>query len=55
MSKLPRRAFVQASAVTMVAAPSIAQGIRVFTFGHDEPHDTGYGFLLTSSRRSCRN
>ena len=26
-------------------APAIAQGTRVFTFAHDEPHDTGYGFL----------
>lgn len=28
-----------------LAAPAIAQGTRVFTFAHDEPHDTGYGFM----------
>ena len=45
MPKLSRRVFVGASAATALAAPTIAQGVRVFTFAHDEPHDTGYGFL----------
>ncbi len=31
--------------LSALAAPAIAQGTRVFTFAHDEPHDTGYGFL----------
>ncbi len=42
--RLTRRALVQAGA-GMLAMPAIAQGTRVFTFAHDEPHDTGYGFL----------
>ncbi len=47
---LSRRAFM-ASAATIatcgapLAAPAIAAGNRVFTFAHDEPHDTGYGFF----------
>ncbi len=45
MAKLSRRAFVQVSAATALAVPAIAQGTKVFTFAHDEPHDTGYGFL----------
>ena len=39
-----RRAFMGAAASVALAAPAIAQGARVFTFAHDEPHDTGYGF-----------
>ncbi|HEY6430858.1 MAG TPA: TRAP transporter substrate-binding protein [Acetobacteraceae bacterium] len=42
--RVTRRALVQAAAATL-AMPAIAQGTRVFTFAHDEPHDTGYGFL----------
>jgi tripartite ATP-independent transporter DctP family solute receptor len=42
---LGRRALIQAAAAVTLSAPAIAQGTRVFTFAHDEPHDTGYGFL----------
>jgi TRAP-type transport system periplasmic protein len=42
---LSRRALIQSTATLALAAPAIAQGTRVFTFAHDEPHDTGYGFL----------
>ena len=36
-----------AAAIAPLAAPAIArgQGTRVFSLGHDEPHDTGYGFF----------
>ena len=44
-----RRGLIQAAAAapfaTALATPAIAQGARIFTFAHDEPHDTGYGFL----------
>lgn len=49
-----RRAFMQSTVATTaaaavgmagLAAPAIAAGNRVFTFAHDEPHDTGYGFM----------
>ncbi len=44
-----RRGLIQAAAAapfaTALTTPAIAQGARVFTFAHDEPHDTGYGFL----------
>ena len=47
---LSRRALMQTTAAvgigaTGLAAPAIADGNRVFTFAHDEPHDTGYGFM----------
>jgi len=42
---LGRRALIGAAAAVGLAAPALAQGTRVFTFAHDEPHDTGYGFL----------
>lgn len=47
---LSRRAFMRTTAAvgigaTGLAAPAIAEGNRVFTFAHDEPHDTGYGFM----------
>ena len=47
---LARRTFMQTAAAaglatTSLAAPAIAEGNRVFTFAHDEPHDTGYGFM----------
>lgn len=45
---LSRRSFLYgATAATGagLASPSIAAGTRVFTFAHDEPHDTGYGFF----------
>ena len=42
---LTRRALIGSAAATALAAPALAQGTRVFTFAHDEPHDTGYGFL----------
>ncbi len=46
---LSRRNFIRSAAATTIgaglAAPAIAAGNRVFTFAHDEPHDTGYGFL----------
>jgi len=49
---LSRRAFLGGAALagtglagTGLAAPAIAQGMRLFTFGYDEPHDTGYGFF----------
>ncbi|MBV9785781.1 MAG: TRAP transporter substrate-binding protein [Acidisphaera sp.] len=43
---LQRAAFagVSVAGVTL-AAPAIAAGNRSFTFGYDEPHDTGYGFF----------
>ena len=37
--------FGAACGLLGLAAPAIAAGQRVFTFGYDEPHDTGYGFL----------
>jgi tripartite ATP-independent transporter DctP family solute receptor len=40
-----RRAVLQAAAAAALATPAIAQGTRVFSFAHDEPRDTGYGFL----------
>ncbi len=43
--RLRRRTFLQASAGLALATPAIAQGNRVFTLGHDEPHDTGYGYF----------
>ncbi|MGH7210190.1 MAG: TRAP transporter substrate-binding protein, partial [Acetobacteraceae bacterium] len=46
---LSRRAFVRSTAAAIgagtLAAPAIAAATRVFTFAHDEPHDTGYGFF----------
>jgi TRAP-type transport system periplasmic protein len=47
---LSRRGFMQSAATvalgtTALAAPALAAGNRVFTFAHDEPHDTGYGFM----------
>lgn len=47
---LSRRAFMAsapalAAGAALLAAPAIAAGNRVFTFAHDEPHDTGYGFF----------
>ena len=46
---LPRRAFMRSTVAAIgtgaLAAPAIAAGNRVFTFAHDEPHDTGYGFF----------
>lgn len=43
--RLGRRALLQGAGAVALAAPAIAQGNRVFTLGHDEPHDTGYGFF----------
>ena len=45
-----RRALLRttaAAAIAPLAAPAIAraQTTRVFSLGHDEPHDTGYGFF----------
>lgn len=47
-----RRALLQAGAAAALAplaapviAPARAQGTRVFSLGHDEPHDTGYGYF----------
>ncbi len=45
---LMRNTVAAAAAATAgagLAAPAIAAGNRVFTFAHDEPHDTGYGFM----------
>jgi TRAP-type transport system periplasmic protein len=42
---ITRRALMGAAGSLALAAPAIAQGARVFTFAHDEPHDTGYGFM----------
>ncbi len=47
---LSRRALMAsapavAAGAALLAAPAIAAGNRVFTFAHDEPHDTGYGFF----------
>ena len=41
------RAAGAAAAIAPLAAPAIAraQSTRVFSLGHDEPHDTGYGFF----------
>ncbi len=39
------RATAAAAALGALAAPAIAAGNRVFTFGYDEPRDTGYGYF----------
>lgn len=41
---LTRRAAL-VGAAGLLATPAIAAGNRQFTFGYDEPHDTGYGFF----------
>lgn len=43
--RLKRRAFLQAAGAVALSSPAIAQGTRVFSLGHDEPHDTGYGYF----------
>ena len=44
-NSLTRRSVLAGASAGLLAAPAIAADRRLFTFGYDEPHDTGYGYF----------